>query len=115
MRSVIEEKTTRIIEVIVSSVKPFQIMMGKILGVASVALTQFFIWIVFTLLIVTVAGSALGLNDAAQTMAVASSEIPVESWLIFLLLFRYATTYLLFEFRPYFLPARSFGRSYGVG
>ena len=78
MRSVIEEKTTRIIEVIVSSVKPFQIMMGKILGVASVALTQFFIWIVFTLLIVTVAGSALGLNDAAQTMAVASSEIPVE-------------------------------------
>ena len=78
MRSVIEEKTTRIIEVIGSSVKPFQIMMGKILGVASVALTQFFIWIVFTLLIVTVAGSALGLNDAAQTMAVASSEIPVE-------------------------------------
>ncbi len=78
MRSVIEEKTTRIIEVIVSSVKPFQIMMGKILGVASVALTQFFIWIVFTLLIVTVAGSALGLNDAAQTMAAASSEIPVE-------------------------------------
>ncbi len=78
MRSVIEEKTTRIIEVIVSSVKPFQIMMGKILGVASVALTQFFIWIVFTLLIVTVAGSVLGLDDAAQTMAATSSEIPVE-------------------------------------
>jgi len=78
MRSVIEEKTTRIIEVIVSSVKPFQIMMGKILGVASVALTQFFIWIVITFSIVMVAGSALGLNDAAQTMAVTSSEIPDE-------------------------------------
>ena len=78
MRSVIEEKTTRIIEVLVSSVKPFQIMMGKILGVASVALAQFFIWIVFTLAIVTVAGSALGLNEAAQTMPVAASEIPVE-------------------------------------
>lgn len=78
MRSVIEEKTTRIIEVLVSSVKPFQLMMGKILGVASVALTQFFIWIVFTLLIVTVAGSTLGLNDAAQTMAATSPEIPVE-------------------------------------
>ncbi len=78
MRSVIEEKTTRIIEVLVSSVKPFQIMMGKILGVASVALTQFFIWIVFTLLIVTVAGSALGLNDAAQTMVPAAGDIPVE-------------------------------------
>ena len=78
MRSVIEEKTTRIIEVIVSSVKPFQIMMGKILGVASVALVQFFIWIVFTLIIVTVAGSLLGLDQAAQTMAVASPEVPVE-------------------------------------
>lgn len=78
MRSVIEEKTTRIIEVIVSSVKPFQIMMGKIIGVAAVALTQFLIWIVFTLLIVTVAGSALGLEDAAQTMAATSSEVSVE-------------------------------------
>lgn len=77
MRSVIEEKTTRIIEVLVSSVKPFQIMMGKILGVASVALTQFFIWIVFTLAIVTVAGSALGLNDAAQAMVPAAGDIPV--------------------------------------
>ncbi len=78
MRSVIEEKTTRIIEVIVSSVKPFQIMMGKILGVASVALTQFFIWIAFTIIIVSVAGSALGLNDPAQALPVASTEIPVE-------------------------------------
>ena len=78
MRSVIEEKTTRIIEVIVSSVKPFQIMMGKILGVASVALTQFFIWIAFTLVIVSVAGSALGLNDPAQTLPVTATEIPVD-------------------------------------
>ena len=77
MRSVTEEKTTRIIEVIVSSVKPFQIMMGKIIGVASVALTQFLIWIVFTMLIVTVAGQALGLNEAAQTMSSVSSEVPV--------------------------------------
>ena len=77
MRSVIEEKTTRIIEVRVSSVKPFQIMMGKIIGVASVALTQFLIWIVFTMLIVTVAGQALGLNEAAQTMSSVSSEVPV--------------------------------------
>ena len=77
MRSVIEEKTTRIIEVIVSSVKPFQIMMGKIIGVASVALTQFLIWIVFPMLIVTVAGQALGLNEAAQTMSSVSSEVPV--------------------------------------
>ncbi|APG63991.1 ABC transporter permease [Tenacibaculum todarodis] len=44
MRSVIEEKTSRIIEVIVSSVKPFQLMMGKIIGNASAGLLQFFIW-----------------------------------------------------------------------
>lgn len=46
MRSVIEEKSSRIIEIIVSSVKPFQLLMGKILGVALVGLTQFAIWVV---------------------------------------------------------------------
>ncbi len=53
MRGVIEEKTNRIIEVIVSSVKPFQLMMGKIVGVAMVGLTQFALWVIFTLIIVT--------------------------------------------------------------
>ena len=45
MTSVINEKSNKIVEVIVSSVKPFDLMIGKILGVASVALTQFFIWV----------------------------------------------------------------------
>ena len=53
MRGVIEEKTNRIVEIIVSSAKPFQLMMGKIIGIAMVGLTQFFLWIVLTLLIVT--------------------------------------------------------------
>jgi len=48
MRSVIEEKTSRIIEVIISSVKPIQLMMGKIIGVAMVGLIQFLIWIIFS-------------------------------------------------------------------
>lgn len=48
MSSVINEKSNKIIEVIVSSVKPFELMIGKILGVACVALTQFFIWVVLT-------------------------------------------------------------------
>ncbi|HRS54554.1 MAG TPA: ABC transporter permease [Bacteroidales bacterium] len=52
MRSVIEEKTSRIVEIIVSSVKPFQLMMGKIIGVALVGLTQFALWILLTLAIV---------------------------------------------------------------
>ena len=55
MRSVIEEKTSRIVEVIISSVKPFQLMMGKIVGVALVGLTQFLLWIVLTSMIVLIA------------------------------------------------------------
>ena len=46
MRSVIEEKTNRIVEIVVSSVRPFQLMLGKVLGVGAVGLTQLFIWIV---------------------------------------------------------------------
>jgi len=54
MRGVIEEKTSRIVEVIISSVKPFQLMMGKIIGVGLVGLTQFLLWVVLTFGIVTV-------------------------------------------------------------
>jgi ABC-type Na+ efflux pump permease subunit len=54
MRGVIEEKTSRVVEVIISSVKPIQLMMGKIIGIALVGLTQFLIWIFLTVAIVTV-------------------------------------------------------------
>ena len=47
MRGVIEEKTSRIVEVMISSVKPYQLMAGKIFGLAAVALTQFLIWVIF--------------------------------------------------------------------
>ena len=57
MRGVIEEKTNRVVEVIVSSVKPVQLMMGKIIGIALVGLTQFALWVVLTLAIVTVVRS----------------------------------------------------------
>lgn len=52
MRGVIEEKTSRIVEVIVTSVRPFQLMMGKIIGIAMVALTQFVIWIVLSFVLI---------------------------------------------------------------
>ena len=68
MRSIIEEKTTRIVEVIVSSVKPFQLMMGKILGVAAVGLTQFLIWIVLTVAIVTGVTAAMGADAVAENV-----------------------------------------------
>lgn len=48
MRGVIEEKTNRIVEIIISSVKPFQLMMGKIIGIALVGLTQFLLWIILS-------------------------------------------------------------------
>ncbi len=54
MRGVIEEKTSRVVEVIISSVKPVQLMMGKIVGIALVGLTQFLIWIVLTMGTVTI-------------------------------------------------------------
>lgn len=67
MRGVMEEKSNRIVEVIISSVKPFQLMMGKIVGIALVGLTQFLLWVILTGVIFTVV-SGLMLPDAA-TMA----------------------------------------------
>lgn len=63
MMGVMEEKTSRIAEVMVSSVKPFQLMLGKIIGVALVALTQFLLWVAFVFIIYNVtktAGQAQG-------------------------------------------------------
>ncbi|MFB6320714.1 ABC transporter permease [Saccharicrinis sp. FJH54] len=54
MRGVIEEKTNRIVEVIVSSVKPFQLMMGKVIGLALVALTQFLLWVILSGVLISV-------------------------------------------------------------
>jgi len=59
MRGVMEEKSNRIVEVIISSVKPFQLMMGKIVGVALVGLTQFLLWVILTAVLFSVATSIL--------------------------------------------------------
>lgn len=73
MRGVIEEKTSRIIEVIISSVKPFQLMMGKIIGIALVGLTQFMLWIVLTFAISTVTMSVF-LNTEDVTSIATSAQ-----------------------------------------
>jgi ABC-2 type transport system permease protein len=67
MRSVMEEKTNRIVEVMVSSVKPFQMMMGKIIGVGAVGLTQVLIWAIMIPVLMTIAQVAMGF-DADQQM-----------------------------------------------
>lgn len=74
MRSVIEEKTSRIIEVIVSSVKPFQLMLGKIIGNASAGLLQFFIWGILLFIISTIATSVFGVDMVEMQ----TSKLPAE-------------------------------------
>jgi len=70
MRGVMEEKSNRIVEVIISSVKPFQLMMGKIVGVALVGLTQFLLWVILTGILFSVATSIFAPELAnAGTMA----------------------------------------------
>ena len=82
MSSVIEEKSSRVVEVLVSSVKATELLFGKIIGVAMVALTQFFMWIALTLLILGVVSGIAGTNlisgaagadPTAQMAQVASS------------------------------------------
>ena len=73
MRGVIEEKTSRIVEVIISSVKPFQLMMGKILGVALVGLTQFALWILLTIAIASVA-EIMFMDTSSMTSEINSTE-----------------------------------------
>jgi ABC-2 type transport system permease protein len=76
MRSVIEEKTSRIIEIIVSSVKPFQLMLGKILGNASAGLLQFFIWGVILFAITTAAAAIFGVDVVEmQTAGIPTEQL----------------------------------------
>jgi ABC-2 type transport system permease protein len=67
MRGVIEEKTSRIVEVIISSVKPFQLMMGKIIGIGLVGLTQFLLWVILTFGIVTVVTATITPGDTKKS------------------------------------------------
>jgi ABC-2 type transport system permease protein len=116
MQGVIEEKTSKVVEVIVSSVKPFQLMTGKILGLASVGLLQFLIWII---LITTLSSVVLGFfgldmpqdqmmnemnqrypdaqvqNPASVEMLTTISEVPF-GYFIFNFLFYFLGGYLLY-------------------
>ena len=102
MRSVIEEKTNRIIEVITSSVKPFELLMGKVLGVGALGLTQFIIWSVSASALLAIAAPVTALligddatsDEATGAAAQATSEMPFEIptigpelWITFILFF----------------------------
>lgn len=73
MRSVMEEKMSRIVEVMISSVKPFQLMLGKIIGVGAVGLTQFLIWAILIPLIGLIVSLFMGIDSSQQMMPPGSS------------------------------------------
>jgi ABC-2 type transport system permease protein len=75
MQGVIEEKSTRIVEILVSSLKPFQLMMGKIVGIGAVGLTQFLIWVVLIGTLSSVVMGVLGMQmPQQQAMELANPE-----------------------------------------
>ncbi len=79
MQSVLDEKTSRIVEVIVSSVRPFQLMMGKVLGVGAVGFTQLLIWIVLIATLSTVGIGILAGGGNEVMMEAASQQLPEEA------------------------------------
>ena len=78
MSSVIEEKTSRVVEVLISSVKAMDLMFGKIVGVALVALTQFFLWIVLTMLLVCGATAIAG-EDVMKNFSASNPEMMAQT------------------------------------
>ena len=104
MRSVLEEKTTRIVEVIVSSVKPHQLLLGKLVGVCSVCLTMFAIWVIFGVLLVMNIEPLLGIFgidslpiqfiQVIETVKASSAEILTYFFVYFIVgFFMYSTLY----------------------
>ncbi len=119
MRSVMEEKTNRIVEVMISSVKPFQLMMGKIIGVGAVGMTQFLVWIILIPLVSVLvnlvfgfdpqqmqspgmAASQMDPDDMQSMVMMAMQELGSIDWWVIIPLF------LLFFIGGYFLYASLF-------
>ena len=104
MRSVLEEKTTRIVEVIVSSIKPHQLLLGKLVGVCSVCLTMFAVWVVFGVLLVMNIEPILGIFGidglptplilVIETVKASGTEILTYFFIYFIIgFFMYSTLY----------------------
>ena len=104
MRSVLEEKTTRIVEVIVSSIKPHQLLLGKLVGVCSVCLTMFAIWVLFGVLLVMniepllgifgIDGLPMQLVEVIETVKTSSGSVLTYFFIYFIIgFFMYSTLY----------------------
>ena len=97
MRGVIEEKTSRIIEVIISSVKPFQLMLGKVIGVGLVGLTQFLAWIILSFLVTKLMGSGLTSQPGTIRAFLDTIDTINVGYIISVFLFYFLTGYLLYS------------------
>lgn len=79
MRGVVEEKTSRIIEVVISSVKPFNLMLGKVMGIAGVGLTQFLLWVILTVGVISIGGLIMGedlMSGGTTPSAMSQIDLP---------------------------------------
>ena len=110
MKGVIEEKHNRIVEVIISSIKPFQLMMGKILGIAAVGLTQFLLWVILSFAVTNAGFLLFGLDkDSASLIGetagigAEASEITQSNSGIIELMDTIPITYVLITFIIFFL------------
>jgi len=97
MRGVIEEKTSRIIEVVISSVKPFQLMLGKIIGVGLVGLTQFSAWIILSIISSKIAGHVFNTPQSPMVSAMAVIQTIPFGYILGCFLFYFLTGYLLYS------------------
>ncbi len=109
MRSVIEEKTNRIIEIIVSSVKPFQLMMGKIIGTSLAGILQFFIWAILGLIFMFAASAFFGINATPtakippELLQTAQSEFAINAKMYLAEIWTLPIVTILISFMVYFI------------
>jgi len=111
MSGVVQEKTSRIVEVIISSVKPFELMMGKIIGIALVGLTQFFMWVILTGSILFIGTRFIGGVDMASVQqanqagmqSMTATQSPGEIQQLFAMLHGFDFMQIIILFVLYFL------------
>lgn len=82
MRGIVEEKTNRIVEIIVSSVRPFQLMMGKIIGIGAVGLVQFIVWMLLSVTVIHVAQITLFPEKEMPTIANPTASLESSSAIV---------------------------------
>jgi len=111
MRSVIEEKTSRIIEIIISSVKPIQLMMGKIIGTSLAGITQFVVWIILGSVLMVIVSAIFGINmsemqapqQEMMQQAMASQDMQMQAQQMIAAIYNLPLTNMIIAFVLFFV------------